>query len=52
MNKAKETLGERARRMAPFYYQYGLYMLSKIEKNADIIGGPAQKVINQPNEPG
>ena len=38
MNKAKDVLGERHRKMARFYYQYGLYLLARIERNADVFG--------------
>jgi hypothetical protein len=45
MNKAKETFGDRDRQMAAFYHYYGLYMFNKIEKNNDILGGVAQKAV-------
>ena len=50
MNKAKECFGERDRRMAAFYHQYGLYLFDKIEKNNEVLGGVAQKAVEEVEE--
>lgn len=36
--------------MAQFYHKYGLYLLSKLEKNMDVLGGTAPKATNEPEE--
>lgn len=38
MSSAKQLLGEVHPRMATFYYEYGNYLLEKIEKNGEVFG--------------
>lgn len=48
MLKAKDALGETAYPMAIFYYEYGNFIISKLEKNLDIFNTGA--VPNNVNE--
>ena len=41
MLKAKDTLGESSYHMAQFYYEYGHYILQKMENNMDIFNDGA-----------
>jgi hypothetical protein len=48
MLKAKDALGENSYAMATFYYEYGHFIISKLEKNMDIFN--AEAVPNNVNE--
>lgn len=48
MVKAKDNLGETSYHMAIFYYEYGSFIISKLEKNMDIFN--AAVVPNNVNE--
>jgi len=41
MVKAKDAFGEMGYQMAQFYYEYGHFMLERIEKNMDIFNSGA-----------
>jgi hypothetical protein len=38
MTSAKALLGDNDPRMAQFYYDYGNYLLEKIERNGELFG--------------
>jgi hypothetical protein len=41
MVRAKDTLGETNYQMAYFYYEYGNFIIAKLEKNIDIFNADA-----------